>query len=189
MQLLGGRQSVAHGRAAGSRRSVPQAPALPRSLGQPGAADALLGRSAGLRTAPGLKARRSARGAVRVEAFFNKLFKTDPSAGTRNKYQSRVDQVNALEPAMQALSDDQLRAKTTEFKERVKKGESLESILPEAFAVRRRELAGVGPVGVSLNVGWHVPRGGHARGYVRLWRPAPPLGETQARQDHAASGV
>ncbi|PNW75221.1 hypothetical protein CHLRE_12g517900v5 [Chlamydomonas reinhardtii] len=153
MQLLGGRQSVAHGRAAGSRRSVPQAPALPRSLGQPGAADALLGRSAGLRTAPGLKARRSARGAVRVEAFFNKLFKTDPSAGTRNKYQSRVDQVNALEPAMQALSDDQLRAKTTEFKERVKKGESLESILPEAFAVVRegsRRVLGLRPFDVQL---------------------------------------
>ncbi len=80
-------------------------------------------------------ARRSARGAVRVEAFFNKIFKNDPSEGTRKKYQSRVDQINALEPSMQALTDDQLRAKTQEFKERVRKGESLESILPEAFAV------------------------------------------------------
>jgi hypothetical protein len=84
------------------------------------------------------RSRRGARGAVRVQAFFNKLFKSDPSAATRQKYQARVDQINAMEPAMQALNDDQLRAKTTEFKDRVRKGESLESILPEAFAVRDR---------------------------------------------------
>ncbi|PNW75225.1 hypothetical protein CHLRE_12g518000v5 [Chlamydomonas reinhardtii] len=54
---------------------------------------------------------------------------------------------------MQALSDDQLRAKTTEFKERVKKGESLESILPEAFAVVRegsRRVLGLRPFDVQL---------------------------------------
>lgn len=48
-----------------------------------------------------------------------------------------IDKINALEPAMKALSDDQLKAKTTEFKQRVAKGESLDSILPEAFAVCR----------------------------------------------------
>lgn len=98
-------------------------------------------------------ARRPARGAVRVEAFFNKIFKNDPSEGTRKKYQSRVDQINALEPSMQALTDDQLRAKTQEFKERVRKGESLESILPEAFAVVRegsRRVLGLRPFDVQL---------------------------------------
>src|SRR5687768_16614450 len=48
-----------------------------------------------------------------------------------------VDRVNELEPATQALSDDQLRAKTAEFKERVAAGESLEDLMAEAFAVVR----------------------------------------------------
>jgi preprotein translocase subunit SecA len=72
---------------------------------------------------------------VQTRAFFDKIFKQDPSDKTRKQYQERVDAINALEPAMQALSDDQLRAKTQEFKQRVAKGESLESLLPEAFAV------------------------------------------------------
>lgn len=72
---------------------------------------------------------------VAVNAFFGKLFKTDPSEGTRKKYQARVDQINAMEPQMQALSDEQLRSKTTELKARVANGESLDAILPEAFAV------------------------------------------------------
>ena len=48
-----------------------------------------------------------------------------------------VAKVNSLEPAVQALSDDALRAKTAEFKERYQKGETLDSMLPEAFAVCR----------------------------------------------------
>src|SRR4051794_28951667 len=48
-----------------------------------------------------------------------------------------VGQVNAQEPAVQALSDDQLRAKTAEFRERVAAGESLDDLLVEAFAVVR----------------------------------------------------
>ena len=48
-----------------------------------------------------------------------------------------VHEINALEPATQKLSDSELRAKTGEFKERVQKGESLDDILPEAFAVVR----------------------------------------------------
>ena len=74
-------------------------------------------------------------GGVKVQAFFSKLFKNDPSASTRNKYQQRVDAVNAFEPKMRLMTDEQLRAKTQEFKERVAKGESLDSLLPEAFAV------------------------------------------------------
>lgn len=62
--------------------------------------------------------------------------------GSRNErllktYRKTVNQINALEPTVQALSDDALRAKTTEFKERLAKGDTLDSLLPEAFAVVR----------------------------------------------------
>ncbi|RED57572.1 preprotein translocase subunit SecA [Cohnella lupini] len=48
-----------------------------------------------------------------------------------------VDQINGLESSVAPLSDDQLRAKTDEFRGRIAKGESLDDILPEAFAVVR----------------------------------------------------
>ncbi|MGJ4804864.1 preprotein translocase subunit SecA [Luteimonas sp. SDU82] len=48
-----------------------------------------------------------------------------------------VKKINALEPQMQALSDAELQAKTPELRERVAKGESLDKVLPEAFAVCR----------------------------------------------------
>jgi preprotein translocase subunit SecA len=52
-------------------------------------------------------------------------------------YQRRVPQINALEPAMAALSDEALRAKTGEFRERLGSGATLDALLPEAFAVVR----------------------------------------------------
>lgn len=48
-----------------------------------------------------------------------------------------VDHINKLEPQFEALSDEQLQAKTTEFRERIEKGETLEELLPEAFATVR----------------------------------------------------
>jgi preprotein translocase subunit SecA len=62
--------------------------------------------------------------------------------GSRNQrllkqYQKTVRQINALEPQMEALSDAELQAKTPQFKDRVAKGETLDAILPEAFAVCR----------------------------------------------------
>jgi len=48
-----------------------------------------------------------------------------------------VDKINKLEPEISALSDEELRAKTDEFKERLSKGETKDDILPEAFAVVR----------------------------------------------------
>ena len=62
--------------------------------------------------------------------------------GSRNErllkqYAVAVREINALEPAISALSDEALKAKTAEFKERVAKGEELDAILPEAFAVVR----------------------------------------------------
>jgi preprotein translocase subunit SecA len=62
--------------------------------------------------------------------------------GTQNERELKrlrpiVAEVNAFEPAIQALSDEQLRGKTTEFKQRVANGETLDELLPEAFAVVR----------------------------------------------------
>ena len=62
--------------------------------------------------------------------------------GSRNdrllkQYRQVVQRVNALEPQFEALDDAALQAKTVEFKDRVAKGESLDSLLPEAFAVVR----------------------------------------------------
>src|SRR5687767_2437052 len=48
-----------------------------------------------------------------------------------------VAEINALEPATQALSDEQLRAKTAEFRSRLANGETLDDLLPEAFSVVR----------------------------------------------------
>ncbi len=48
-----------------------------------------------------------------------------------------VDRIEALRPQMQALTDEELRGKTAEFKERLSQGETLDDILPEAFAVVR----------------------------------------------------
>ncbi|RJG05068.1 preprotein translocase subunit SecA [Noviherbaspirillum cavernae] len=62
--------------------------------------------------------------------------------GSRNQrlikqYQKTVREINALEPAMEKLSDAELQARTPEFKERIAKGAKLGDILPEAFAVCR----------------------------------------------------
>jgi preprotein translocase subunit SecA len=48
-----------------------------------------------------------------------------------------VDHINGLEPQMKALTEEQLKAKTPEFKERIAKGETIDDLLPEAFAVCR----------------------------------------------------
>lgn len=53
------------------------------------------------------------------------------------KYQKKVEAVNSFEAGIKALTDDELRAKTDEFKQRLENNESLDSLLPEAFAVVR----------------------------------------------------
>ena len=68
--------------------------------------------------------------------FLTKLF------GSRNdrllkQYRKAVARINALEPEFEKLSDEDLRGKTQEFKERIAKGESLDDLLTEAFAVVR----------------------------------------------------
>ncbi len=54
-----------------------------------------------------------------------------------NQYRKTVDRINAMEPEFEKLSDEALRGKTQEYKDRVAKGESLDALLPEAFAVVR----------------------------------------------------
>ena len=71
-----------------------------------------------------------------VSKLFRKIF------GSRNdrlikQYAQQVVKINALEPSVQALTDEQLKAKTDEFKRRYQAGEALEDLLPEAFAVVR----------------------------------------------------
>lgn len=68
--------------------------------------------------------------------FVGKLF-GDKNEKELKKLQPLVDAVNKLEPSMQALSDFSLVEKTQEFKDRLAKGETLDKILPEAFAVVR----------------------------------------------------
>ena len=71
-----------------------------------------------------------------ISGLLKKIF------GSRNdrlikQYSQTVKAINALEPQMSALTDEALQAKTGEFKERIAKGESLDQLLPEAFAVVR----------------------------------------------------
>jgi len=71
-----------------------------------------------------------------LQSIFKKVF------GSRNErlvkqYLQKVKAINALEPAMEKLSDFDLAGKTAEFKSRLENGESLDKLLPEAFAVVR----------------------------------------------------
>jgi preprotein translocase subunit SecA len=80
-------------------------------------------------------------------------------------YSARVAKINALEPAMQALSDEQLRAKTQEFKDRLAKGETLDQLMEEAFAVVReaaRRVLGQRHFDVQLVGGMILHQGGIA---------------------------
>ncbi|MBP3656608.1 MAG: preprotein translocase subunit SecA, partial [Clostridia bacterium] len=67
--------------------------------------------------------------------FFSKLF--DPAAGEIKRLQKTVDQIDAFEDAHKKLTDEQLRAKTAEFRARLEKGETLDQLLPEAYSVVR----------------------------------------------------
>ena len=68
--------------------------------------------------------------------FIEKIFGTHSENELKRIYPV-VDRIESLEPEMKALSDEELRGKTREFKERLKEGETLDDILPEAFAVVR----------------------------------------------------
>ena len=68
-------------------------------------------------------------------SFFSKLF--DPSAGEIKRLNKIVDKIDSFEEEHKALTDEQLRGKTAEFRERLKNGETLDDLLPEAYSVVR----------------------------------------------------
>lgn len=96
-----------------------------------------------------------------LESILKKIF-GDPNAKELKNIQVIVDKINALEPEMQALSSANLAAKTGEFKLRLAKGETLDDILPEAFAVVRetsRRITGMRHFDVQLIGGVVLHRG------------------------------
>lgn len=66
-----------------------------------------------------------------------KLLLGDPNARKLKKYQPSVTEINLLEEEIKVLSDEELKGKTAEFKQRLAKGEALDDLLPEAYAVVR----------------------------------------------------
>ena len=70
-----------------------------------------------------------------IDTLIKKFF--DDNKKDVKRLEQRVAQINALEDKMKALSDEELRGKTDEFKARLEKGETLDDILNEAFAVMR----------------------------------------------------
>ena len=68
--------------------------------------------------------------------FLEKLFGTYSEREVK-KLEKIADKIEALDSSMQKFTDEELTAKTFEFKERLKNGETLDDILPEAFAVCR----------------------------------------------------
>ncbi|CAK0755431.1 Protein translocase subunit SA1, chloroplastic [Coccomyxa viridis] len=93
---------------------------------------------------------------TRVQAGFGGLgrfFGGNAGEKTRKLYQAKVDAINALEPSMQALSDEHLRGKTRELQQKIAGGASLDNTLAEAFAVAReasRRVLGLRPFDVQL---------------------------------------
>ncbi len=87
-----------------------------------------------------------------MASFLTRIF------GSRNQrllrqYSKIVNRINPLEAAMEALTDDELRSKTDEFRQRYSDGETLDELLPEAFAVAReaaQRTLGMRPFDVQL---------------------------------------
>ena len=85
-----------------------------------------------------------------------KLLLGDPNARKLKKYQPYITEINLLEEDIKPLSDEQLKAKTVEFKQRLANGDTLDDILPEAFAVVResgRRVLGLRHFDVQLQGG------------------------------------
>lgn len=86
----------------------------------------------------------------------------DPNKKELKVCQGYVDKINALEPEISGLSDARLRAKTDEFRLRLTKGETLDDLLPEAFAVVReaaKRVMGLRHFDVQLMGGCILHRG------------------------------
>ncbi|HCL78766.1 MAG TPA: preprotein translocase subunit SecA, partial [Synergistaceae bacterium] len=66
-----------------------------------------------------------------------KAFGLDPNDRALKRYRQKAEEINAMEGAVAALSDEELRAKGTEFRARLERGETVDDLLPEVFAVVR----------------------------------------------------
>lgn len=92
--------------------------------------------------------------------ILNKVF--DPNKRTIKRLETLADKIEALHPEMEKLSDEALRNKTEEFKERYQKGEKLDDLLVEAFAVVRegaKRVLGLHPYRVQLMGGISLHEG------------------------------
>ena len=99
-----------------------------------------------------------------ITTILTKIFGTKHERDMK-KLRPIIEQINSLEAGLQALTDDQLKAKTPEFQNRIKNGESLDAILPEAFAVCReasRRVLGMRHYDVQMIGGIYLHRGGIA---------------------------
>ncbi|MFN7453710.1 MAG: preprotein translocase subunit SecA [Pseudobdellovibrionaceae bacterium] len=97
-----------------------------------------------------------------LNTFLRSIFGTSHDRQMK-KIQPLVDQINQFESKISALADDQLKAKTPEFRARLEKGETLDDILPEAFAVCReasKRVLGMRHYDVQLIGGIVLNRGG-----------------------------
>jgi preprotein translocase subunit SecA len=96
-----------------------------------------------------------------VQKILAKVFGTSHEREMK-KIQPVVEKINALEAGLQTLSDEQLKAKTDEFKNRLQKGETVNDILPEAFAVCReasKRVLGMRHYDVQMIGGFVLNRG------------------------------
>ena len=96
-----------------------------------------------------------------VESFLTRLFGSHYERELRS-FSPLVEKINSLEPAMQSLSDEDLKSKTGQFKEKVEKGCKLDELLPESFAVCReasRRVLGLRHYDVQLIGGIVLHRG------------------------------
>ncbi|KAJ8423754.1 hypothetical protein Cgig2_012609 [Carnegiea gigantea] len=86
----------------------------------------------------------------------------DPAESTRQQYASKISLINQLEPQISSLSDSQLTERTSLLRQRALSGETLDSLLPEAFAVVReasKRVLGLRPFDVQLIGGMVLHKG------------------------------
>ncbi len=93
-------------------------------------------------------------------SFLKSIFGTSQQR-TIARYDKIVAQINAYEQKLQSLTDDEVRAKTVEFKERIQKGETLDALLPECFAVVKNACRRL--IGTDV----------HVSGYDQKWDMIP----------------
>ena len=128
-----------------------------------------------------------------MAGLLKKLF-GDSNEREIKRLKNTVQQIEALESSMKALSDSELRGKTAEFKNRYANGESLEELLPEAFAVVREasvRTLGMRHFNVQLLGGIVLHQGriaemktGEGKTSIMYWKENPPESFPQAESDH-----